>query len=349
MYLWIEQKIEGDRNARIKLETAPWDANKIFKRVLKYGIWLLLSVWTGFTFVAYFTPMDQLLQEAATLSFGPWEWAWIAIYSVVLMLFAGQMREQVCKYMCPYARFQSVMFDPDTLIITYDQERGEPRGARKKDADYAAAGLGQCIDCDQCVAVCPMDIDIRHGLQYECIGCAACIDICDQVMDKMSYPRGLIRYSTENAMAKHWSMKEALRHIARPRVIIYTAILTLISLAWIWGLATKPALRVDIIRDRQTLAREVEDGLIENVFLLRVMNVSEQSQKYKVTVSGLDKIELVGDPEFELASASNKDVVYQVRVPPESAGKGSHPIYFDVKALSSDKIAVHEKAIFLMP
>lgn len=349
IFLWIEQKVEGDRNARMKLDAAPWAGAKITKRVLKYGLWILLSVWTGFTFVGYFTPIKDLAQEAFTLSFGPWEWTWIILYSGFTYLFAGHLREQVCKYMCPYARFQGVMFDPDTLVITYDEERGEPRGARKKEADYKAAGLGHCIDCDLCVAVCPTGIDIRKGLQYECIGCAACIDVCDQVMDKMGYPRGLVRYSTENALAKHWSMKDILRHVVRPRVILYTAILTLISIAWIWGLATKPELRVDVIRDRMTLAREVEGGMIENVFRLQFMNVSEVPQKYAVTVSGLDKLELVGDPQVELASASNKNVTYQVRIPVESIAKGSHTIYFDVKALSDDKIAVHEKAIFLMP
>jgi cytochrome c oxidase accessory protein FixG len=349
IFLWIEEKIDGDRNARIKLDSAPLDGAKATKRLLKYGAWILLSIWTGFTFVGYFTPIRDLTQEAMTLSFGQWEWTWIVLYSVATYGFAGHLREQVCKYMCPYARFQGVMFDPDTLVITYDEERGEPRGARKKGTDYKAAQLGDCIDCDLCVAVCPTGIDIRKGLQYECIGCAACVDVCDQVMDKMGYPRGLVRYSTENALAKHWNMKDILGHVVRPRIIVYVAILTIISSAWIWGLATKPELRVDVIRDRMTLAREVEGGLIENVFRLQFMNVSEHAQKYSVTVSGLDKIELMGDPVVELPTASNKNVTYQVRVPPESAGAGSHTVYFDVKSLSDDKISVHEKAIFLMP
>jgi cytochrome c oxidase accessory protein FixG len=349
IFLWIEQKIEGDRNARIKLDAAPLSGTKAAKRVLKYGLWVLLSVWTGFTFVGYFTPIKDLAQEALSLSFGSWEWAWIVLYSGLTYGFAGHLREQVCKYMCPYARFQGVMFDPDTLVITYDQERGEPRGTRKKTTDYKAQGLGHCVDCDLCVAVCPTGIDIRKGLQYECIGCAACIDVCDQVMAKMDYPKGLIRYSTENALAKHWSAKDILSHVFRPRIILYTAILTAITVAWIWGLATKPSLRVDVIRDRMTLAREVDGGLIENVFRLQVMNVSESKQRYVVSVTGLDKIQLMGEPEIELPSASNRNVTYQVRVPPESAGKGSHTIYFDVKSLNDAKASVHEKAIFLMP
>jgi len=349
IFLWIEQKIDGDRNARIKLDAAPLDGAKVAKRVLKYGVWILLSLWTGFTFVGYFTPIKDLVQEATTLSFGPWEWTWVVLYSALTFGFAGHLREQVCKYMCPYARFQGVMFDPDTLVITYDEERGEPRGTRRKEVDYHAAGLGDCIDCDLCVAVCPTGIDIRKGLQYECIGCAACVDVCDQVMDKMGYPRGLVRYSTENALAKHWSMKDILGHIVRPRIIVYVVILIAISVAWVWGLATKPELRVDVIRDRMTLAREVEGGVIENVFRLQFMNVSETPRRYSVVVAGLDKIELMGDPVVELGAASNKNVTYQVRVPPESANAGSHTIYFDIKSMSDDKISVHEKAIFLMP
>lgn len=349
IFLWIEEKIEGDRNARIRLDNAPMDGNKLTKRVLKHGAWILLSLWTGFTLVGYFTPIKELAGEALTLSFGPWEWTWIVLYSAMTYGFAGHLREQVCMYMCPYARFQGVMFDPDTLVITYDEERGEPRGPRKKGVDPKSAGLGQCIDCDLCVAVCPTGIDIRKGLQYECIGCAACIDACDQVMDKMGYPRGLVRYSTENALAKHWSMKDILGHVVRPRILVYLAILGAITVAWIWGLATKPSLRVDIIRDRMTLAREVEGGVIENVFRLQVMNVSEDSQRYKVTVTGLDGIQLVGEPIIDLSAASNKNIAYQVRVSPESANPGSHPIYFDVKSLADDKVSVHEKAIFLMP
>jgi cytochrome c oxidase accessory protein FixG len=349
IFVWIEQKIEGDRNARIKLDTAPWTTDKIAKRALKYAAWILLSLWTGFTFVGYFSPIKELAQSALTLSFGPWETAWIILYSALTYGFAGHLREQVCKYMCPYARFQGVMFDPDTLVITYDEERGEPRGTRRKNADYQAAGLGHCVDCGLCVAVCPTGIDIRKGLQYECIGCAACVDVCDQVMDKMSYPRGLVRYSTENALAKHWGGKDILGHVVRPRIIVYTAILVAITSAWIWGLATKPSLRVDVIRDRMTLAREVEGGLVENVFRLQVMNVSEQQQQYQVTVSGLNGIQLMGEPGIDMPAASNRNVTFQVRVPQESAQKGSHTIYFDVKSLVDEKISVHEKAIFLMP
>jgi cytochrome c oxidase accessory protein FixG len=348
IFVWIEQKIEGDRNARFKLDAAPMDRAKFTKRALKYGLWALLSLWTSFTFVGYFTPIKDLWAEAQTFSFGPWEWLWIGLYGAFTYGFAGHLREQVCKYMCPYARFQGVMFDPDTLVITYDQERGEPRGGRAKSVDYKAQGLGHCVDCDLCVAVCPTGIDIRKGLQYECIGCAACIDACDEVMVKMDYPIGLIRYTTENALAKHWSSKDILVHVARPRTLLYSAILAAISIAFVWGLATKAQLRVDVIRDRGTLSREVEGGLIENVFRLQIMNVTEQAHRYSLAVSGLDRAELIGEPVIELPAASNKNVTLQVRVPPESGKSGSNTIYFNVKALDDDKISVHEKAMFLI-
>lgn len=349
MFLWIEKLVEGDRNARIKLDSAPMDGVKLAKRAAKYGLWILLSLWTGFTFVGYFSPIKSLADSLLHLSLGPWEWFWFLFYAAFTYLMAGHMREQVCLYMCPYARFQGVMFDPDTLVVTYDSERGEPRGTRKKGEDYKAAGKGDCVDCGLCVAVCPTGIDIRNGLQYECIGCSACIDACDQVMDKMGYHHGLIRYSTEHAIAEHWGWKEIVAHIVRPRIVLYSAILVVIVLIFVWGLATKATLRVDVIRDRATLAREVEDGLIENVFRLQVMNVSESAHRYSVSVMGLDKIDIAGDRIIELPAATTKSFTVQVRVPPESGKQGSNVIHFDVKSLADEKVAVHEKATFIIP
>jgi cytochrome c oxidase accessory protein FixG len=349
IFLWIEKVIEGERNVRIKLDKAPMDARKLRLRAMKFGAWGLLALWTGFTLVGYFTPIQELWGEFWSWNLGPWETFWIFFYGFMTYLFAGIMREQVCLYMCPYARFQSVMFDPDTLVITYDPERGEPRGQRKKGVDPRGVGKGDCIDCEICVQVCPTGIDIRNGLQYECIGCAACIDACDDVMDKMNYPRGLIRYTTENAMERHWGRKEIISHIVRPRIIIYTAILIGISLALVWGIAHKPDLRVNVIRDRAILAREVEGGLVENVYRLQVMNVSENAHRYAVSVTGLDEIKLEGETQLEVSPATTKSFQLAVRVPPESAKKGSHMIYFDVKADGNEKMAVHEKATFLMP
>jgi cytochrome c oxidase accessory protein FixG len=228
IFLWIERKIEGPRSARIRLAKQPWSADKIARKSAKHTAWGAVALWTGFTFVAYFTPAHALLKEVADLTLGPWEWFWILFYSFATYGNAGWMREQVCKYMCPYARFQSSMFDKDTLIITYDKERGEPRGARTAKTEVVAKPLGDCIDCSMCVQVCPTGIDIRKGLQYECIGCAACIDACNSVMDKVDLPRGLIRYSTDHAMTNHWSSKQIRRHVLRPRVLIYIGVLLLI-------------------------------------------------------------------------------------------------------------------------
>ena len=260
---------------------------------------------------------------------------------------AGFLREQVCKYMCPYARFQGVMFDPDTLVITYDPERGEPRGAKKKLAD--ATKQGDCVDCNLCVVVCPTGIDIRKGQQYECIGCGACIDACDPVMDKVGKPRGLIRYTTENALAKHFSSKEIIGHILRPRILLYTAILLAITIASGWSLAVRVPLKVDVIRDRSVLAREADDGQIENVYTLKIMNTTEAPKRYALSVEGMAGIEIVGDRIVEVASAENHEVMVVVRVPPESGKKGANQIFFDIKAQNHDAIAVHEKASFLMP
>jgi len=349
MFMWLEMKFEGDRNARMKLDAAPWNGAKLARRGGKIASWALLGFWTGFTFVGYFSPIATLWDSFWLFQLGPWETFWIFFYGAFTYVFAGHMREQVCKYMCPYARFQGVMFDPDTLVITYDVERGEPRGPRRKGIDPKDLGKGDCVDCGICVQVCPTGIDIRAGLQYECIGCAACIDACDQVMEKVGYPKGLIRYSTEHAIEQHWGWKEIIGHVVRPRIIIYSVILTAICAAFVWGIATKATLRVDVIRDRATLAREVEGGLVENVYRLHVMNVSEETRRYAIAVSGLDGIELVGERIVELPPAGAKSFAMQVRVPPESGKRGSNTIYFDVKSMSDEKVAVHEKATFIQP
>jgi cytochrome c oxidase accessory protein FixG len=347
--MWIERKVEGERPARMKLDAQPMSSRKLRLKVIKHALWLLVSLWTGFTFVGYFTPVKELLESTLTFSFGAWEIFWIFFYAAFLYMQAGFLREQVCKYMCPYARFQGVMFDPDTLIITYDPERGEPRGARKKNADPKALALGACVDCGICVQVCPTGIDIRHGMQYECIACAACIDACDQVMDKVGSPRGLIRYSTENAMAKHYTAGDILEHLMRPRTLLYSVILLSIIVATAWSLSTRIPLKVDVIRDRSSLAREADDGRIENVFSLNIMNTDEADHRYTISVSGLEGIDLVGDSLIDVPSASAKTVLLSARVEAGAGKKGSSPIFFEIKAQNHDKIAVREKASFYLP
>jgi cytochrome c oxidase accessory protein FixG len=348
IFMWVENRIEGDRSARMKLDKGPMTPRKFRLKAIKHAIWLLISLWTGFTLVAYFTPVDELL-AALPFNLSGWELFWTFFYGGFCYMQAGFLREQVCKYMCPYARFQGVMFDPDTLVITYDPERGEPRGARKKNMGTKAPAMGDCVDCGLCVAVCPTGIDIRKGQQYECIGCGACIDACDPVMDKVGLPRGLIRYTTENALAQHFGPKEVMAHILRPRIILYTVILVAIIAASVWSLATRVPLKVDVIRDRSVLAREADDGRIENVYNLKIMNTTEEPKRYVLSVEGMEGIELVGENSVEVGSAENHEITVVVRVPPESGKTGANTIYFDVKAENHDKIAVHEKASFLMP
>ena len=359
MFMWIERRVEGDRMARIRLDAAPWRAGKLLKRGGKHALWITLALWTGFTFVGYFTPIKTLWAESFTLNFGPWEWFWVLFYGLATYGNAGFLREQVCKYMCPYARFQGAMFDRDTLIVSYDAERGDPRGTRGRATDLKAAKLGHCIDCDLCVQVCPTGIDIRNGLQNECIGCAACIDVCDSVMDKMQYPRGLIRYDTQNGLAQHLTRAQRWRRVLRPRVLIYGSVLALICGALVISLALRTPFKVDVVRDRAALARLVEDGRIENVYRLQLMNASEMVQRFRITVSGLAALagaQVVGSGEVTVGSAEARWAPVAVQVSPEvaqRAGSGAHPIEFRIEQLPAAVEATvwkrNERSTFVVP
>ena len=294
IFLWIERRLEGDRSAQMRLDFAPWSSQKLMRKGGKHLLWAALALWTGFTFVGYFTPIHTLARELASFSPGPWETFWIGFYAFATYGNAGFMREQVCKYMCPYARFQSAMFDRDTLVITYDAGRGEPRGSRSRKADPRALGKGDCVDCGICVQVCPTGIDIRNGLQYECIGCAACVDACDQVMDKMRYPRGLIRYATENSMERKLDRRAMWRRVLRVRTVLYGAILLAILAGVSVSLAQRVPIKVDVMRDRGMLAREAQPGVIENVYRLQIMNTDEAPHRYRIVASGVPGLVLTG-------------------------------------------------------
>ena len=358
IFMWIERKIEGDRNKRMRLDKEGWSARKLGLKAAKHGAWGLLALWTGFTFVGYFTPIrelgDAVLGHAGfaggAYTLGPWETFWILFYGFATYGNAGWMREQVCTYMCPYARFQSAMFDKDTLIITYDQARGEPRG---KNALKDRVG-GDCVDCSICVQVCPTGIDIREGLQYQCIGCAACIDGCDQVMEKVGKPKGLIRYATTNALSRGLPQAEEhrwmLRRIFRPRVLLYTAILWGIIFAAGAGLYLRVPLKVDVIRDRAAIAREVEGGQIENVYRLQVMNTTESPRDYEIRVDGaaaLQGLRLATEPRVSLGVTESRVFPVRVRVLP-GAPAGTHRIEFHVRALDDDAVEVREKSVFIV-
>ena len=356
IFLWIERRIEGARSARIRLDRQPWTAGKLAKKSAKHLAWGAVALWTGFTFVGYFAPVRSLLQAVGSLSLGPWEWFWIGFYAFATYGNAGWMREQVCKYMCPYARFQSAMFDKDTLIVTYDRQRGEPRGVQTKIGqtdDNAGKGgkadKGDCIDCTMCVQVCPTGIDIRDGLQYECIGCAACVDACNTVMEKIDLPKGLIRYSTDQAMENHWTPREIAARVLRPRVLVYTALLGVIVAGFGVALALRTPLKLDVIRDRGSMGREVGDGIIENVYRLQIMNTAETAHRFQIRVAGINGIGVANDEEIALDGASTRAVAVRVQAPRGTLDKGSHQVEFTLTAVDQPTLQVHEDAVFIVP
>ena len=343
VFLWIERKIEGDRMQQIKLDKAPWSLHKLVVKSTKHGIWIALSLWTGYTFTGYFTPIRELGAGILTLHLGPWETFWVLFYGFATYGNAGWLREQVCIYMCPYARFQSAMFDQDTLIISYDTVRGDPRGSRKRSANPKELGLGDCINCTMCVQVCPTGIDIRDGLQYQCIGCAACIDACNDVMGRMGYAPGLIRYTTENAL------KGSPTHIIRPRVLVYAGVLVLLLSAVVYNLATLAPTKLDIIRDRNTLFRETGEGLIENVYTLRILNKDHQMHRYAISAEGLPDMTLLLDKDdISVDAGGVKDISARIQVDPVDIKATSNEIMFHLRAKDA-QISVSEAARFVGP
>ena len=347
LFMWVETWFEGDYKKQQKLNAQPWSGEKLLRRGGKHVAWIILALWTGISFVGYYTPIKELVQEFITWNLGPWETFWIFFYAFATWGFAGFMREQVCKYMCPYARFQSVMFDPDTLIITYDYRRGESRGARKKGGDYKAQGLGDCVDCGICVQVCPTGIDIRNGLQYMCIGCAACVDACDQVMEKMDYPKGLIRYSTQNAIDGKYEDKDIPKHTFRPRTLIYTALLGAIIVAFVWTLAIRIPLRVDVIRDRQTLSQETAAGDIENLYRLQIINMDAKAHRYQISAKGLDSLKITQGNYVEIPALGTAEVSVVLEAARMSVTKPTQPVFFDIRALDVNNIRREAKSSFL--
>ena len=347
IFMWIERQIEGDRAKRMKLDKEPMSARKLALKGAKHATWVAVGLWTGFTFVGYFTPIRSLLIDVATFTAGGWSLFWILFYGFATYGNAGWLREQVCIHMCPYARFQSAMFDNDTLIVTYDRERGEPRGVGSKKSTRAEQNLGDCVACKLCVQVCPTGIDIRDGLQYECIGCAACIDACDHVMEKAGMPKGLIRYSTERALKDHYAGKGIWGHVLRPRLLVYSGILVAISSALVVAVALRVPLKVDVIRDRGALAREAEDGRIENTYRLQVMNTAERAQSYAVSASGMPGLELASEPTFDVPGASTRSVPVRLRARADDVPPGSNKVVIAVKSLDDPGVAVEEKTVFL--
>jgi cytochrome c oxidase accessory protein FixG len=343
-FMWIEHWIEGDRLQQMKLDKAPLTWRKFRIKFAKHFLWVAFALFTGFTFVAYFTPLKDLAVRLATLSLGPWETFWILFYSFATWGNAGFLREQVCMYMCPYARFQSAMFDDDTLIISYDEKRGEPRGSRQRGVDSLRMGLGDCIDCTMCVQVCPTGIDIRRGLQYECIGCSACIDVCNDVMDRMGYARGLIRYTTQNALAGKRT------RILRPRIYVY-GMLLLVAMALLgYAVATRVPLELDVVRDRNQLFRETNEGLIENVYTLNIINMDDRPHAYSLSVSGIDGAILDMDADaIQVDAGALRSLPVRLRADEVNLKARSSEVAFTIAATDDPALTETEEARFLGP
>ena len=341
IFTWIEAKVEGDHLARLKLDQGPMSGRKLLLKATKHGLWILVAAWTAITFVGYFTPIRELLPTIFVLETGPWEAFWLIFYAVFCYVQAGLAREAVCQHMCPYSRFQGVMFDPTTANVSYDRQRGEPRNVK-----HQAGATGDCIDCGICVQVCPTGIDIRDGLQYQCINCGLCIDACDQVMDKIGAPVGLIRFASERELAGQPRPK-GLR--SRPRVALYASLLLTVSGLGVWTVSQRSPLLVDVLRDRGALLRETSEGRIENAYTLKLMNLDDVSRQFKVAVNGLPGLEIVGVDEFSAEPGSIHPVSITVSAPGDSEQSGIQPIHFEIVAKHDPAIRVQEKSSFVLP
>ena len=351
IFLWVERRLEGDRSARMRRDAQAWGFNKLLRKGGKQVIWLAIGLFTGFTFVGYFVPIHALATQVLSLQVEPWATFWVFFYGFATYGNAGYLREQVCTYMCPYARFQSALIDMDSLVIAYDVQRGEGRGARPRKADPKALGLGDCIDCTLCVQVCPTGIDIRNGLQNECIACAACIDVCDDVMDKMGYAKGLIRYSSGNAVEKGWTAAQMVKRVWRPRVLIYGVLLLVLGSGFIWSLSQRTDFRADLGRDRGSLARMTGPGNVENTYSLHITNNGESAQRYRIQVSGPDGLRLDTDDALSLAPTSDGKVPLRLLLPAVQAQAlqgQTVPVTVEVSSeTSGETITLH--STFLVP
>jgi len=342
LFMWCEKVTEGDRNQRIKLATAPWSLNKLARRTLKHSLWLAIGVVTGLTFVGYFTPIRPLAAELFTLQLGGVALFWVLFFTAATYINAGLLREAVCLHMCPYARFQAVMFDKDTLAVAYDPRRGEARGPRKKGSDVGAQGLGDCIDCTLCVQVCPTGIDIREGLQMACIGCAACIDACDGVMDKMGYARGLIGYKSEH------SLQGGTTHWLRPRLLGYVAALGVMIAALVVALQMRPMVSLDVIKDRG-LFRENAQGQIENIYLLKVINKTERTQHYALRLLDADGFTLQGDTALVIPAGDMSELPVSVAMLAERPTSSSQTLSFEISERDDPAIRSVAQSRFVAP
>jgi cytochrome c oxidase accessory protein FixG len=340
-FMWAENITEGDRNQRIKLNSAPNTFSKFIKRTSKHSLWLVMSIATGIAFVGYFIPVRELTLNLLQLEWFTTSAIWVFIVAALTYVNAGWVREKVCLHMCPYARFQSVMFDRDTLVISYDAARGDARGSRKKEDNPKDLGLGDCIDCYMCVQVCPTGIDIRDGLQMDCIGCAACIDACDEVMDKMGYARGLVSYTSEAALAG-----EPTR-ILRPRLWAYvTAMIIMLGALWI-ALDARELVDMSVVKDRTVLYRKNSDGDIVNVYRLKITNKTQTPAHYELQIANDARLSLTRHYALDLKPGEVMDMPISVVMKGKSAESGI--AHFDFILVDSTNSLTREAANFIYP
>lgn len=334
IFLWFERMIEGDSMARQKLDSHGLNAQKASKKLAKHTVWIAFSLITGATFIGYFTPIRDLFQHIMQYQLSPWEQFWLLFYSAATYGNAGFLREQVCKHMCPYARFQSAMFDDHTLIVTYDQSRGEPRGHRAKNTLPQQQSLGDCIDCQICVQVCPTGIDIRNGLQYACISCGLCIDACDSVMEKMQYPTGLIKFSTDNLQSIGQPTPKLASTLFRPKVLGYIALLFVFSAMFAYSLYIKPSFKIDITRDRGIMHRQIDDTHVQNVYQLHLTNATEKTAQFALSVEGLAGLSVLQPPTITLPAAGEIVLPFSLELTGENPTMGTRPIKIVVTKLA---------------
>lgn len=344
IFMAIEEFFEGDRNQRMKLDQAPWTYNKVWRKTAKQACWILVALATGLTFVGYFNPIRELVPDFFTMAAHPAAIFWTVFFTAATWANAGFMREQVCLYMCPYARFQSAMFDQDTLIVSYNPERGEARGSRKKGQDYKAMGLGDCVDCTLCVQVCPTGIDIRDGLQYQCISCGLCIDACNAVMDKLEYPRGLISFTTENTL-KHGKPF----HLFRPRLIGYFSVLLIMCSVFLFTIVTRVPLELDVVRDRDFLYRTTSDGLVENSYELKIGNKDQEDHSYRISIDSDLPLNFIGQSEVMIPEGEIAEILVRLTLSPDELPSVSFPVDFVVISEDEDSISARHESRFLAP
>ncbi len=344
IFMWFEEKIQGNRNQRMKLDKDPWTASKLWKKSLTHFCWLAFSLLTALVFVGYFTPITDLFVDFFTFNASFWSVVFILIFMFCTYGNAGWMREIMCTHICPYARFQSAMFDKDTFTVTYDAARGENRGPRsRKDTNYKEKGLGDCIDCNLCVHVCPTGIDIRNGLQYECINCGACIDACDDTMDKMGYAKGLISYTTEH------SLQGKPTKILRPKLVGYFVVLMVVCAAFGWTLYNRMPAVLDVVRDRGALSRESDEGLIENTYTLKIINKSQKEQSYALSVNGINQINWIGPNVVTIKGGEIAGIPITLSVDPAELSQFKTDIEFKIVNSADSSIVLTQQSTFFKP